>query len=167
MVFQSYALYPHMTVRQNIAFPLTLAKLSRSEIDAKVEDTAKVLDLTELLDRKPSQLSGGQRQRVGLARAIYGDPTFVLLDEPNSSLDEAGEQALLSMLLALKQRRCTTIIITHRTSVLPAADKILLLRDGQVAGFGPRDDILNALKQAQLQKTAQAIPPATAVQGAA
>ena len=114
-----------------------------------------------------SFLSGGQRQRVGLARAIYGDPTFVLLDEPNSSLDEAGEQALLSMLLALKQRRCTTIIITHRTSVLPAADKILLLRDGQVAGFGPRDDILNALKQAQLQKTAQAIPPATAVQGAA
>ena len=159
------------TIAENIA--------SFGEVDLdKVREAAELVGLTAVIDALPEGyqsrigedgafLSGGQRQRVGLARAIYGDPTFVLLDEPNSSLDEAGEQALLSMLLALKQRRCTTLIITHRTSVLPAADKILLLRDGQVAGFGPRDDILNALKQAQLQKTAQAIPPATAVQGAA
>ncbi len=93
-------------------------------------------------------LSGGQRQRVGLARAIYGDPNFVLLDEPNSSLDEAGEQALMNTLMSLKARKCTTIVITHRTSVLPAADKILLLRDGQVAAFGPRDDVLTALRKA-------------------
>jgi ATP-binding cassette subfamily C exporter for protease/lipase len=94
-----------------------------------------------------SILSGGQRQRVGLARAIYGDPNFVLLDEPNSNLDEAGEQALLNTLMSLRARNCTTIVITHRTSVLPAADKILLLRDGQVAAFGPRDEVLAALKQ--------------------
>jgi len=92
-------------------------------------------------------LSGGQRQRVGLARAIYGDPSFVLLDEPNSSLDEAGEQALLATLMALRVRNCTTIVITHRTSVLPAADKILLLRDGQVAAFGPRDEVLANLRK--------------------
>lgn len=114
-------------------------------------------------------LSGGQRQRVGLARAIYGDPKFVLLDEPNSSLDEAGEQALFNMLMTLKQRKCTTIIITHRTSVLPAADKILVMRDGQVIAFGPRDEILTALKQAQAQRAAQAIPtpPTAATESAA
>lgn len=92
-------------------------------------------------------LSGGQRQRVGLARAIYGNPSFVLLDEPNSSLDEAGEQALLATLMALRARNCTTVVITHRTSVLPAADKILLLRDGQVAAFGPRDEVLAGLRK--------------------
>lgn len=100
-------------------------------------------------------LSGGQRQRVGLARAIYGGPSFILLDEPNSSLDEAGEQALLNTLMTLKQNDCTTIVITHRTSVLPAADKILLLRDGLVAAFGPRDDVLAALKQANAPKVAE------------
>ena len=87
MVFQSYALYPHMTVRQNIAFPLTLAKLPKAEIDAKVAETAKILDLTELLDRKPSQLSGGQRQRVAMGRAIVRKPKAFLMDEPLSNLD--------------------------------------------------------------------------------
>ncbi len=110
-------------------------------------------------------LSGGQRQRVGLARAIYGDPNFVLLDEPNSSLDEAGEQALMNTLMSLKARKCTTIVITHRTSVLPAADKILLLRDGQVAAFGPRDEVLAALRQASAPRAAPV--PAMAAGGAA
>src|SRR3981081_853735 len=87
MVFQSYALYPHMTVRQNIAFPLTLAKMKKPEIAQKVEETAKILDLTELLDRKPSQLSGGQRQRVAMGRAIVRHPKAFLMDEPLSNLD--------------------------------------------------------------------------------
>src|SRR6201987_2776968 len=87
MVFQSYALYPHMTVRQNIAFPLTLAKMKKAEIADKVEDTARILDLTEVLDRKPSQLSGGQRQRVAMGRAIVRQPKAFLMDEPLSNLD--------------------------------------------------------------------------------
>ncbi len=91
-------------------------------------------------------LSGGQRQRVALARAIYGNPRFVLLDEPNSSLDTAGDKALVNTLIGLKASKCTTIFITHRTSLLPVADKILLLRDGQVAAFGPRDDVLASLR---------------------
>ncbi|MBV8345982.1 MAG: ATP-binding cassette domain-containing protein, partial [Mycolicibacterium sp.] len=86
MVFQSYALYPHMTVRQNIAFPLTLAKMKKTEINEKVEATAKILDLTEFLDRKPAQLSGGQRQRVAMGRAIVRNPKAFLMDEPLSNL---------------------------------------------------------------------------------
>jgi ATP-binding cassette subfamily C exporter for protease/lipase len=133
----------------------------------KVRAAAELVGLSGLIDSLPDGyqtrigeegafLSGGQRQRVGLARAIYGNPQFVLLDEPNSSLDAAGEQALMNTLLALKARHCSTIVISHRTSVMPAADKILLLRDGQVAAFGPRDEVLDKLRQA----TAPRVVPA-------
>src|SRR6201991_4071650 len=87
MVFQSYALYPHMTVRQNIAFPLTLAKMKKADIAQKVAETAKILDLSDFLDRRPSQLSGGQRQRVAMGRAIVRQPKAFLMDEPLSNLD--------------------------------------------------------------------------------
>ncbi len=92
-------------------------------------------------------LSGGMRQRIGLARAVYGQPRLVVLDEPNSNLDEAGEQALLQMLLALKAQGTTVVIVTHRTSVLPAVDLILLLQDGQAKAFGPRDEVLASLQR--------------------
>jgi ATP-binding cassette subfamily C exporter for protease/lipase len=134
------------------------------DIDMKqVREAARQVGLEEMIDAMPdgfntllgedgARLAGGQRQRVALARAIYGWPRFVLLDEPNSNLDGAGEKLLLETLLELKRRGSTTIVITHRQTVLPAADKILLLRDGQVAAYGPRDEVLMALQKARQQK---------------
>ena len=113
-------------------------------------------------------LSGGERQRVGLARAVYGNPSLVLLDEPNSSLDTAGEEALMNTLLALKSRKCTTIVITLRNTLLPVADKILVLRDGRAAAFGSRDEVLGAIRQAGAGGNAAATstPPTIAVRSA-
>ncbi len=140
------------------------------EVDqAKVEAAARAVGLHEIIAALPGGydarigeegcfLSGGQRQRVGLARAIYGEPKFVVLDEPNSSLDDAGEQALLQTLQALKQRGTTLVVITHRTSILPVADAMLVLREGQIALFGPRDEVLAALTKAQ--SAVQSTPPA-------
>ncbi|MCB0923754.1 MAG: ATP-binding cassette domain-containing protein, partial [Mycobacterium sp.] len=108
MVFQSYALYPHMTVRQNIAFPLTLAKMSKADIAAKVADTARTLDLTEMLDRKPSQLSGGQRQRVAMGRAIVRQPKAFLMDEPLSNLDAKLRVQMRAEIARLQNRLGTT-----------------------------------------------------------
>ncbi|WP_156669615.1 ABC transporter ATP-binding protein, partial [Mycobacterium sp. E3339] len=114
MVFQSYALYPHMTVRQNIAFPLTLAKMKKAEIARKVEETAKTLDLTELLDRKPSQLSGGQRQRVAMGRAIVRHPKAFLMDEPLSNLDAKLRVQMRGEIARLQKRLgTTTVYVTH------------------------------------------------------
>jgi len=112
-----------------------------------------------------ARLSGGQRQRIGLARALYGDPVFVLLDEPNSSLDEAGDAALAQAIAAAKSRGTTFVVITHRTSVLGVSDKILLLRDGAVQAFGPRDEVLAALHKAR-QQQAQGMMAAPQMQGA-
>ena len=102
-----------------------------------------------------AMLSGGQRQRVALARAIYGDPVFVVLDEPNSSLDESGDVALASTIVELKSRGTTFVVMTHRTSLLAVADKMLVLQDGIAQAFGPRDDVLAALKEAN-QKASKA-----------
>ncbi len=158
------------TLAENIA---RFGDIDRDAVRAAIEQVglgAMVDALPDGLDTRIGDegaiLSGGQRQRVGLARAIYGDPSFVLLDEPNSSLDEAGEQALLNTLQQLKARKCTTIVITHRTSVLPAADKILLLRDGQVAALGPRDEVLAALRQASAPRAVPATAPAAPAQAA-
>ncbi len=133
---------------------------------AKVEAAARAVGLHELIMSLPdgydspvgrdgAMLSGGQRQRVGLARALYGDPVFVVLDEPNSSLDEAGDAALASAVLQLKARGTTFVVMTHRTSILPAVDKMLVLREGQVQGFGPRDEVLAALNKAAQAHQAQ------------
>src|SRR5919204_2303516 len=132
MVFQSYALYPHMTVRQNIAFPLTLAKMKKPEIARKVEETAKILDLTELLDRKPSQLSGGQRQRVAMGRAIVRHPKAFLMDEPLSNLDAKLRVQMRAELVNLHRRLgVTTLYVTHdQVEAMTLGDRVAGLGQG-------------------------------------
>jgi len=142
------------TLAENIArFEAPASELNKEKIQTAID----LCGLTDFVNSLPNGmhtrigddgafLSGGQRQRVGLARAIYGDPQFVVLDEPNSSLDEAGEQALNNTLQALKERQCTTIVISHRTSILPAIDHILILRDGIARLYGTRDEVLGRLE---------------------
>ena len=114
MVFQNYALYPHMTVRENIAFPLKLRKMDKAEIDQRVEQAAEILDITEYLDRKPKALSGGQRQRVAIGRAIVREPKVLLMDEPLSNLDAKLRNQMRAELIKLRQRINTTFIyVTH------------------------------------------------------
>ena len=136
---------------------------------AKVEAAARAVGLHEFILSLPlgydspvgpegARLSGGQRQRVGLARALYGDPVFVVLDEPNSSLDEEGDAALARAIQEGKARGTTFVVMTHRTSVLAVADKMLVLRDGLQQAFGPRDEVLAALQQAQQQAQQPAAP---------
>jgi multiple sugar transport system ATP-binding protein len=145
MVFQSYALYPHMTVRQNIAFPLTLAKLGKSEIDAKVAETARILDLTELLDRKPSQLSGGQRQRVAMGRAIVRKPKAFLMDEPLSNLDAKLRVQMRAEIARLQNRLgATTVYVTHdQTEAMTLGDRVVVLRAGEAQQIGTPDELYN------------------------
>ena len=145
MVFQSYALYPHMTVRQNIAFPLTLAKLGKSEIAAKVAETAKVLDLTEFLDRKPAQLSGGQRQRVAMGRAIVRKPKAFLMDEPLSNLDAKLRVQMRAEIARLQNRLgTTTVYVTHdQTEAMTLADRVVVLRAGQAQQIGTPAELYN------------------------
>ena len=145
MVFQSYALYPHMTVRQNIAFPLTLAKLSKAEIEAKVAETAKVLDLTTLLDRKPSQLSGGQRQRVAMGRAIVRKPKAFLMDEPLSNLDAKLRVQMRGEIARLQNRLgTTTVYVTHdQTEAMTLGDRVVVLRAGEAQQIGTPDELYN------------------------
>lgn len=145
-----------------------IARFGDIDMD-KVRAATELVGLSELVASLPQGLStrigeegaifsGGERQRVGLARAMYGNPNFVLLDEPNASLDDVGEEALMKTLMALKARQCTTVVITLRTTLLPAADKILLLRDGRIASFGPRDEVLAALRQANMMRPSPSAP---------
>lgn len=134
MVFQSYALYPHMTVYENMAFSLKLKNVSKSEIARKVEETAKILGLTELLARKPKQLSGGQRQRVALGRAIIRNPKVFLLDEPLSNLDAKLRLQMRTELLKLhKSLGATFIYVTHdQVEAMTMADRIVIMKDGVI-----------------------------------
>ncbi|MDA5558518.1 ABC transporter ATP-binding protein [Shimia sp. MMG029] len=138
MVFQSYALYPHMSVRKNIAFPLRMAKLERAEIDKRVAAAASVLNLTDYLDRRPGQLSGGQRQRVAIGRAIVREPSAFLFDEPLSNLDAALRVGMRLEISELHERLKTTMIyVTHdQVEAMTMADKIVVLQSGVIEQVG-------------------------------
>ena len=144
MVFQSYALYPHMTVRQNIAFPLTLGEDEEgARSRQKVEETARILDLTELLDRKPAQLSGGQRQRVAMGRAIVRHPKAFLMDEPLSNLDAKLRVQMRGEIARLQRRLgTTTVYVTHdQTEAMTLGDRVVVMRGGVVQQIGTPDEL--------------------------
>lgn len=143
MVFQSYALYPHMTVRKNIAFPLRMAKLDAAEQNKRVEQAAEVLNLTDYLDRRPGQLSGGQRQRVAIGRAIVREPAAFLFDEPLSNLDAALRVGMRLEISELHKRLDTTMIyVTHdQVEAMTMADKIVVLRAGNIEQVGSPLDL--------------------------
>ncbi|MCX4481208.1 sn-glycerol-3-phosphate ABC transporter ATP-binding protein UgpC [Streptomyces cellulosae] len=138
MVFQSYALYPHMSVRENMGFPLRLAKVDKATIDRKVEEAAKVLDLVEFLDRKPSNLSGGQRQRVAMGRAIVRNPKAFLMDEPLSNLDAKLRVQMRTQISRIQRRLgTTTVYVTHdQTEAMTLGDRVVVMRQGVVQQVG-------------------------------
>ncbi|MEM9429852.1 MAG: ABC transporter ATP-binding protein [Pseudomonadota bacterium] len=138
MVFQSYALYPHMTVRKNIAFPMRMAKVPPDEQKRRIDAAAKALNLTDYLDRRPGQLSGGQRQRVAIGRAIVREPAAFLFDEPLSNLDAALRVGMRLEISELHERLATTMIyVTHdQVEAMTMADKIVVLRAGNIEQVG-------------------------------
>jgi multiple sugar transport system ATP-binding protein len=138
MVFQSYALYPHMTVRENMAFPLRLAKVDDRTVNSKVDEAAEILDLTAHLDRRPANLSGGQRQRVAMGRAIVRNPKAFLMDEPLSNLDaKLRGQMRTSVSKIQKQLGTTTLYVTHdQTEAMTLGDRVVVLRGGHVQQIG-------------------------------
>ncbi len=143
MVFQSYALYPHMTVRQNMAFALKLAKTPKNIIDQKVDEAAQILDLTQFLDRKPANLSGGQRQRVAMGRAIVRDPAAFLMDEPLSNLDAKLRVQMRTEVSRLQKRLgTTTVYVTHdQTEAMTLGDRVAVMRAGRVQQVGPPQEL--------------------------
>ncbi len=138
MVFQSYALYPHMSVRKNIAFPLRMAKMNQAEIDKRVNAAASVLNLADYIDRKPGQLSGGQRQRVAIGRAIVREPSAFLFDEPLSNLDAALRVGMRMEISELHKKLDTTMVyVTHdQVEAMTMADKIVVLQAGVIEQVG-------------------------------
>lgn len=143
MVFQNYALYPHMTVRQNIAYPLRIAKLPAAERDKRVEQAAKILNLTDFLDRRPAQLSGGQRQRVAMGRAIVREPDVFLFDEPLSNLDALLRVQMRIEIKRLHKRlKATSIFVTHdQVEAMTLADTLIVMNAGRIEQTGSPTDI--------------------------
>ena len=145
MVFQSYALYPHMTVRDNMAFALKLRHMPKAEIEQKVRQAAEILDITQYLDRKPKALSGGQRQRVAIGRAIVRAPKVMLMDEPLSNLDAKLRNEMRAEIIKLRERIDTTFIyVTHdQTEAMTLGDRIVIMRDGYVQQIGTPQEVFN------------------------
>jgi multiple sugar transport system ATP-binding protein len=143
MVFQNYALYPHMSVRDNMGFALKLAKVDKAEIDRRVEQAAEVLDLKQHLDRKPANLSGGQRQRVAMGRAIVRDPAAFLMDEPLSNLDAKLRVQMRTEVARLQDRLgTTTVYVTHdQTEAMTLGDRVAVMRAGVVQQVGTPQEL--------------------------
>jgi len=145
MVFQNYALYPHMTVYDNMAFSLKLRKEPKESIDKKVREAAEILDITQYLERKPKALSGGQRQRVAIGRAIVRDPKVMLMDEPLSNLDAKLRNEMRAEIIKLRQRINTTFMyVTHdQTEAMTLGDRIVIMRDGYIQQIGTPQEVFN------------------------
>ena len=145
MVFQNYALYPHMTVYENMAFPLEIQKATKQEIDKKVKEAAETLDITQYLDRKPKYLSGGQRQRVAIGRAIVRDPKVLLMDEPLSNLDAKLRNQMRAEIIKLREKINTTFIyVTHdQTEAMTLGDRIVVMKDGFIQQIGTPQEVFN------------------------
>ena len=145
MVFQNYALYPHMTGYENMAFSLKLKKLPKAEIDKKVREAAEILDITALLDRKPKALSGGQRQRVAIGRAIVRSPKVFLMDEPLSNLDAKLRNQMRAEIIKLRDKIDTTFVyVTHdQTEAMTLGDRIVIMRDGFIQQIGTPQEVFD------------------------
>ena len=145
MVFQSYALYPHMTVYENMAFPLKLRKMPADEIDKAVRNAAETLDITQYLDRKPKALSGGQRQRVAIGRAIVREPKALLMDEPLSNLDAKLRNQMRAEIIKLRQKLDTTFMyVTHdQTEAMTLGDRIVIMKDGVIQQVGTPQEVFD------------------------
>ncbi len=145
MVFQNYALYPHMTVYENMAFSLQLKKTPKEEIDQKVREAAEILDITAYLDRKPKALSGGQRQRVAIGRAIVRNPKVFLMDEPLSNLDAKLRNQMRAEIIKLREKIDTTFLyVTHdQTEAMTLGDRIVIMRDGVIQQIGTPQEVFN------------------------
>ena len=145
MVFQSYALYPHMTVYDNLAFALKLRHTPKDELDRKVKEAAEILDITQYLGRKPKALSGGQRQRVAIGRAIVRDPKVMLMDEPLSNLDAKLRNQMRAEIIKLRERINTTFIyVTHdQTEAMTLGDRIVIMKDGFIQQIGTPQQVFN------------------------
>ena len=142
MVFQSYALYPHMTVAENIGYALKVAGIHKSERDRKISTVATMLGLGEFLERKPSQLSGGQRQRLAIARALVRKPSIYILDDSFSALDYTTD-AKLRAELHTYAAHSTLIVVAQRVSTILSADKIIVLEDGRIVGTGNHHELMD------------------------
>ena len=145
MVFQNYALYPHMTVYDNMAFSLKLKKVPKAEIDRKVKEAAEILDITQYLDRKPKALSGGQRQRVAIGRAIVRSPKVFLMDEPLSNLDAKLRNQMRAEIIKLREKIDTTFVyVTHdQVEAMTLGDRIVIMRDGFIQQIGTPQEVFN------------------------
>ena len=145
MVFQSYALYPHMTVRENMEFPLKLKKVPKEEIQQRVDQAAEILGITQYLDRKPKALSGGQRQRVAIGRAIVREPKVLLMDEPLSNLDAKLRNQMRAEIIKLRQRIDTTFVyVTHdQTEAMTLGDRIVIMKDGFIQQIGTPQEVFD------------------------